>query len=279
MVAFFCLEPREIMEKESYDYLEINKKAWNSRVEDHMNSDFYDLESFINGNNPLKSVELELLGDIAGKTLLHLQCHFGMDTLALARLGANVTGLDFSSKAIEKARELCVKLQIPANFVCCDVYSKTEQFPGEYDLVFTSYGTIGWLPDLKKWAQVVYDSLKPGGKFVMVDFHPVVWMFDESFRELKYSYFNHDAIVETEAGSYAHKSGEEQKTIGWNHSLGEILGSLINTGLTIKHFEEHDFSPYPCFNKLEKDESGNYRISGLSGKIPMLYSIVCNKTK
>ncbi len=172
------------------DYLAINKNTWNTKTPVHLNSEFYGLEEFIKGKTSLKQIELDLLGEVKGKKILHLQCHFGQDTLSLARMGAEVTGVDFSDTAIKEANLLTQKINQSARFICCDVYSLPEHLDEEFDLVYTSYGTIGWLPDLNKWAQIIHRFLKPGGKFVFVEFHPVVWMFDDNFKEIKYNYFN-----------------------------------------------------------------------------------------
>lgn len=261
-------------------YIHINRKAWNNKTLAHLQSSFYDMDGFRAGQSSLKSIELELLGDIQGKTLLHLQCHFGQDTLSLCRMGAQVTGVDLSDRAIDTARELAAEMQLDARFICCDVYDLLQQTVELYDIVFTSYGTIGWLPDLKKWAQVIAKSLKPGGKFVMAEFHPVVWMFDNQFKEVGYHYFNTGEIVETEQGTYADRNAPiEQEYVCWNHSLGEVLQSLMDAGLTLQHFGELDYSPYNCFEGAEEYEPGKFRIQHLGNKIPMVFTIVAEKDK
>ncbi|RYZ82231.1 MAG: class I SAM-dependent methyltransferase, partial [Proteobacteria bacterium] len=131
------------------NYISLNKTLWNERTKHHLTSDFYDVDGFLNGNNPLNKIELELLGDLSGKSLLHLQCHFGQDTLSLARMGAHVTGVDLSDESIATARDFASKLSIEANFICCDLYELPQHLDGNFDVVFSSYGTIGWLPDLK----------------------------------------------------------------------------------------------------------------------------------
>src|SRR5690606_3899602 len=164
---------------DSMTYLDKNRALWNARVAAHVNSDFYDMAGFRAGKSSLKPPELRLLGDLSGKSVLHLQCHFGQDTLSLARMGAEVTGLDFSDEAIRTARALAEELQLPASFVCGDLYDAPALLQRQYDVVFTSYGVIGWLPDLNRWAEVVASCLKPGGRFVFAEFHPVVWMLDD----------------------------------------------------------------------------------------------------
>src|SRR5690606_5040157 len=167
--------------KAEEDYLAINKKSWNQRVQTHLDSEFYELPAFLKGKSSLNQIELDLLKDIKGKSILHLQCHFGQDSISLARMGAKVTAVDFSDKAIDAAKELCTKLGVDVNFLCSDIYELPHILDGQFDIVFTSYGTIGWLPDLQKWAKVVSHYLKNKGEFIFVEFHPVVWMFDDDF--------------------------------------------------------------------------------------------------
>ncbi len=260
------------------DYININKQTWNTKTEVHLTSDFYDVPSFLEGKSSLNSIEIALLGDVKGKKILHLQCHFGQDSLSLARLGATVTGVDFSEKAIEKAKEFTEKLHLDATFICCDLYDAPQFIAEQIDIVFTSYGTIGWLPDLDNWAALVSRFLKPNGKFVMADFHPVVWMFDNDFKEVFYSYFNVEPIYETETGSYAEREANiETHTISWNHSITDILNSLIGNGIEINSFQEYDYSPYNCFNESEEYEKGKYRIKHFQNKIPMVYAILGTK--
>jgi ubiquinone/menaquinone biosynthesis C-methylase UbiE len=221
---------------------------------------------------------LELLGDINGKSILHLQCHFGQDTISLSRLGASVTGVDLSDKAIESAKQLAKETNSDATFICCDIYDLLLHLDKQFDIVFTSYGTIGWLPDINKWANIVSMFLKPGGKFVFVEFHPVVWMFDDNFEKIDYRYFNTGAIIESESGTYADKQAKiSQEYVMWNHGLSEVMNSLIKNGLEINLLNEHDYSPYNCFNKTIEFEPRKYRIEHLEDKIPMVYSLVAFK--
>lgn len=265
------------MKKED-DYLSINKKAWNDKTEVHVNSDFYDMPSFLAGKSTLNDIELALLGDVTGKKILHLQCHFGQDTISFARMGADATGVDLSDKAIDTARGLSEQTGAPARFICSDVYSLHEQLNEEFDIVFTSYGTIGWLPDLEKWAWTVSRFLKPGGVFVFAEFHPVVWMFDPNFEKVAYRYFKTEAIIETELGTYADMSTPaEYEMITWNHSISEVVNNLIEVGLEINMLNEYDYSPYNCFRGTEEFEPGKYRIAHLKNDIPMVYAIKAAK--
>lgn len=260
------------------NYLEINRNSWNKKTEVHINSEFYNQDSFLKGQSSLNNIELELLGDVSGKKILHLQCHFGQDSISLSRLGAEVTGVDLSDKAVEKAKEIAAELQQTTQFICCDVYDLPNHLNEKFDIIFTSYGTIGWLPDLDKWAKVVSHFLKPKGKFVFVEFHPVVWMFDDNFEKIGYNYFNSEPIIESENGTYADKSADiSQENITWNHSLSEVFTSLLNNGLEISSFDEIDYSPYNCFSNTVEFESGKFRIKHLENKIPMVYSLVSKK--
>jgi SAM-dependent methyltransferase len=265
------------MEPET-DYLEKNRQLWNARTDVHLESEFYDLKSFLQGRSSLNEIELKLLGDLKGKTVLHLQCHFGQDSISLARLGAEVTGIDLSDAAIAKARELASQTGATAEFICSDVYDLPNHLDRKFDLVFTSYGTIGWLPDLDKWAKVVAHFLKPGGKFVFAEFHPVVWMFDNALENIAYSYFNREAIIETENGTYADQnSAIALESVGWNHDLGEVLGSLLKNNLELNSFEEFDYSPYNVFPNMTEAEPGKFRVAHLNGKIPLVYALTATR--
>lgn len=264
--------------KSENNYIEINRQSWNNRTDAHLKSEFYDLDGFRNGKTSLNTIELNLLGDIEGKTILHLQCHFGQDTISLSRLGANVTGVDLSDKAIESAIQIAIDTNSNAKFICCDIYDLPNHLDQKFDIVYTSYGTIGWLPDLDQWANVISKFLKPGGHFIFVEFHPVVWMFDDNFEKIAYRYFNSGATVETENGTYPDKKAPISQTyVMWNHGIGEVVNSLIKNGLTINTFDEFDYSPYNCFNKTIEFEQGKFRIVHLDNKIPMVYSLVTTK--
>ncbi|WP_342748456.1 class I SAM-dependent methyltransferase [Chitinophaga niastensis] len=206
---------------------------------------------------------------------MHLQCHFGQDTLSLARMGADVTGIDLSDTAIQQANDLTKQLQLEnkARFICCDLYSLPEHLQGTFDMVFTSYGTIGWLPDLDKWAHVINHFLKPGGHFIMADFHPAVWMFDDNFKEIKYNYFNTTTIIEETTGSYTDRGADlKSLSYSWNHPLSEIITALTDKGLQLQVFQEFDYSPYNCFNNTIEKE-GRFYIKGMEEKLPMVYAL------
>lgn len=270
------------MENEQH-YFDANKDSWNKRTAVHKDSDFYDLASFKKGKSSLNKIELEELGDVKGKTLLHLQCHFGMDTMSWAREGAIATGVDLSDEAIKLAKEINEELNLKANFINANIYDLTDAFKtppqegfGEagFDIVFTSYGTIGWLPNLDKWAEIVAHFLKPGGIFYIADFHPMLWTMDENFEKIKYNYFNTGVITEEISGSYTDRDAQIKSIEhGWNHPFSEIFNALIKHGLQIEQFNEFPFSPYNCFNNLEQGTDAMWRIKGMEEKMPMMYSI------
>lgn len=257
------------------DYAATNAALWNAKTAHHVASKFYDVQAFLDGAQTLKSVELDLLGDVRGKSVLHLQCHFGQDTLSLARLGAVVTGLDISGKAIEQATSLAAQLRLDARFVQSDVYAAVDTLrSGQFDVVFSTYGVIGWLPDMRRWARVVANCLKPGGSFVFAEFHPAVWMFDNDFIYVQYSYFNREPILEVETGTYADRDAAiSLPSITWNHSLADVLDALLGAGLRLETFREYDWSPYDCFAKTVEITPGRFQIKGMEGKLPMVYAL------
>ena len=163
-------------------------------------------------------------------------------------------------------------------FVCCDIYELPSFLDKKFDLVYTSYGTIGWLPDMDKWAAIVSQFLKPNGKFVFVEFHPVVWMFDADFTKVTYNYFNVEPIIEKETGTYAdNKAPIDLESVTWNHSISEVINSLLATNLEINSLNEYDYSPYNCFNETIEIHPNKFRIKHLNNNIPMLYSVVATK--
>jgi len=259
-------------------YFDENKRLWNQRTAVHKDSSFYDVTSFLQGKSSLNEIELRELGDIKGKKILHLQCHFGMDSLSLSRMGADVIGVDLSDAAIEEARKLNSKLSLKTKFVCCNVYDLKDHLAGEFDIVYTSYGVIGWLPDLNLWADIISHFIKPGGFFYMAEFHPVVWMLDEDFKEVKYYYHNQETIVMDAQGTYTDRYADIRgKEYSWNHSIAEVLNALLSKKLQLEFFNEYSYSPYPCFRNIIQGNDGNWRVKGFEDKIPMVYSLKASK--
>ena len=256
------------------NHFTINKTLWNTRTPIHAASDFYALADFKAGMSSLNEVELGELGNVKGKSMLHLQCHFGMDSLSWAREGARVTGVDFSETAIALAQTLSDELNLEVRFLAANVYDMKNQLYEQFDIVFTSYGVLCWLPDLEKWAETVAHFLKPGGTFLIVEFHPLASMIDFNTLEIKYSYFNDHAVVEVPQGTYA----DPEATIGleehtWNHSLDEILGALQAHRIHIASFREYPYSAYNCFPGLTQDARGRWRLAGSKLQLPLMFSV------
>jgi 2-polyprenyl-3-methyl-5-hydroxy-6-metoxy-1,4-benzoquinol methylase len=256
------------------DYLSVNRELWNARVPHHIASSFYDVPGFLEGKSSLNTIELELLGDVKGKRILHLQCHFGQDSISLARMGAHVTGVDLSDAALAEARSLAQRAGVDVRFIESDVYALPQVLNEKFDVVFTSYGTIGWLPDLNRWAEVVKTFLQPGGQFLLVEFHPTMWMMDNAFEKLTYSYFNVAPIIETETGTYAETGASVNKTaITWNHPISDVLTPLLARGLQLTHFQEFDYSPYNIFPDANEVAPGRFAIRGKEGLLPLVYAV------
>lgn len=249
------------MSKEHQNYFETNRETWNKKVAIHAKSNFYNVKDFLMGKSSLNIYELKGLEDVKGKSLLHLQCHFGQDTLSWARMGAVCTGIDISGEAVTLARKLNEQLNLSADFICCNVLNTSDHIQKEFDIIYTSYGVINWLPDLQPWATMIAERLKVGGVFYMVEFHPIVWMFDYN-REtsmMKYGYQQDEVIYEEYNGTYAQTDSKMvSKEYGWNHGLGEVISSLAQAGLRIEYLREHNASPYNILPDLIKIENGLY---------------------
>ena len=259
-------------------YTKANRINWDERVAIHMASECYALDSFKAGRCSLKSVELEELGDVSGKTLLHLQCHFGMDTLSWARRGAIVTGVDFSSQAIKQARALAAELNIKAQFICSDIYDLPQNLKGEFDIVFTSYGVLCWLGDLTQWANVIAHFLKAGGIFYIVDGHPIGNLFDDetdSHLSIRYSYFNTGPECYESEYTYTDGNARLKNTVSyeWMHSLGEIVNALIEAGLEIHFLHEFPFAFFKLLPWMSKGSDGWWRLPNEDNRIPFLFSL------
>lgn len=262
------------------DLVASNERLWNTWTRLHLDSNFYDMESFRQGRNPLSRIELEELGDVRGRSMVHLQCHFGQDTLAFARMGAHVTGVDFSRESIAWARRLSEELGLDARFECARVEDAARLLGGGYDLVFTSYGVLSWLPDLGPWATAIADLLLPGGDFYMVEFHPVLGMFDDDGREVSYPYLGSGEPMRfVEERTYAGAAHEPIEIYQWSHSLGEVITALASAGLRISQLREHDWSPFACYKFLVERSPGEYVMKEHPEGIPLLFSIKATKDR
>jgi len=261
-----------------------NRALWDEWTTLHSTS-AYDVASFKAGRNRIAAHELEEIGDVSGLSLLHLQCHFGLETLSWARLGATVTGVDFSPRAIDVARALADELAIPARFVESDVYRLPEVLDGTFDLVYTANGVLGWLPDVGRWGEVVARFVRPGGRFYILEAHPVVQvMADEGVGpgelRLAYPYWEHaDPIAVSTQGSYADRSAhvETPMEYGWDHALGEIVTALAGAGLRIEQLREYPFLNWEA-SFLVPAPDGTYRLpADAAGELPLMFSILATK--
>jgi SAM-dependent methyltransferase len=266
-------------------YIDANRKMWDEFTKFHFRAEneFYSVKAFLDGKTTLKQYELDEMGNVEGKQLLHLQCHFGLDTLSWAREGATVTGIDFSGEAIRLARILTEKAQLTARFIQTNLYKLPQVLTEKFDIVYTSIGVLCWLNDLRTWAEIIAHFLKPSGFFYIADGHPFKNMFDNDHPEelqLMYNYFHNPVPMEFIAeGSYASDAHHMNplKEYEWEHSLSEIINSLIQAGLKIDFFNEYPFNIDKEFEFSEKDSEGYYRLKNQKVEIPLLFTLKASK--
>ena len=264
-----------------------NQRLWDAWTAIHAAGEFYDLEGFRAGGIRLEDHEIAAVGDVTGRRLLHLQCHFGLDTLSWARLGAIVTGADFSPAAIRLATELAADLGFAdARFVESNVYDLPDRLEGTFDVVYTSRGVLGWLPDIRGWARVVAHFLAPGGTFFITEIHPVAQAFEnEGVRpgelRLAYPYWEHrDPLIFDVTGSYADPTADvgEQKEHGWDHGLGEIVTALIDAGLRIDSLVEHPSLAWKAdFLVPDPADPDRYVLPPGPGELPLMFSLTASR--
>ena len=266
------------------EYFEANRRNWDERVPIHEASAFYDMASFREGLSSLWPEDVEAVGDVTGKTMLHLQCHFGQDTLSWARLGARVTGLDFSGEAIRAARRIAAELELGAEFVEANVYDAVEALGGQqFDVVFTGVGAIVWLPDLTRWAEIVAALLHPGGVFFIREGHPFAHVFDDEADNLqiRYRYFRGPEPDRwEEAGTYADTAAETHENVSyeWSHTLGQIVTALAQAGLVIEFLHESDVVPWKQFPfMVEGEEPGTWVLPEHRASVPLQFSLRARK--
>lgn len=274
--------------EENRKYMDVNRQRWDEMAEVHSKESSYNLEDFRAGKSVLNWLERELLGDLSNQKVLHLQCHFGLDTISLLRVGAaEVVGVDYSESAIRIARELAAEFGANARFVHSNIMDLAENFDEDesFDWVFTSYGTIVWLPDLRPWARAIAKFLKPGGKFLIIDSHPFSHVFDDETSEPRleavYRYFDREAPEHYKvSGSYAtaHEFAINEEYI-WTHSLQSIFAALLAEDLQIEEFREYPTINWQMFPFLEKAEDGWYHFPNdwKQSVIPLCFALVVRK--
>jgi SAM-dependent methyltransferase len=258
---------------------------WDERVAVHRadRTGFYSVEDFLAGGDSLGPIEAGEIGDVAGKRLLHLQCHFGLDTLSLARRGAEVTGIDFSPAAIIAARELAAQAGLAARFAECDVYDARTAIAGTFDIVYVTWGAIGWLPDIRRWTALVADFLAPGGFLYLAESHPIALLLQHEGGRLYCHYPWRSAadepIVEDTVTTY---TGDETqlthtRSYSWNHAFSDILGGLIDHGLRLDYLHEHETVPWKIFPNAVEADDGMFRLPDGYPRIPLSFSLRASK--
>ena len=256
------------------DFIETNRGLWNQWTPLHERSAFYDVEAFKAGRSSLNALELSELGPVEGRSLLHLQCHFGQDTLSWARLGARVTGVDLSDEAITLARRLAGELGIEARFLRANVYDLPALLDERFDIVYTSYGVLPWLPDIRRWAEVVARHLRPGGTFYLVEFHPAATMLDPTGTRVVYPYASPEPLPIEEQGSYADPSAPVRHlSYQWAHSLGDVVTALVDAGLRLEFLRENAYSSYGVFAFAREAAPGVWRAAPGAAQVPLMFSV------
>jgi SAM-dependent methyltransferase len=262
--------------KDQSSWRELNRAMWNEKTPSHLISPLYDVAGFKAGRLSLRPHEVADLGDVAGKDLIHLQCHIGLDTLSWARLGARVLGLDFSEASVRAATALARDIRVDARFVASDVYDAPAAVGFRtFDIVYTGVGALCWLPDMERWARVVRDLLRPGGQLYLFEFHPVTWVFDGDRRdviEIRDDYFTPPDGYRGGAATYADASiPENALTVQWNHSLGEVVTALSAAGLRIESLRELDRDVLCRWDVMEPTADGMYRLPANRASLPLMY--------
>jgi len=267
--------------------MDSNRDHWDEATDIHARGNVYGIEDFKAGRCQLHRIEVEELGDVTGKTLLHLQCHFGLSTLSWARRGAVVTGVDFSPKAIALARALAAELGIDARFVESNVYDLPAALSGRFDVVFCSYGVLCWLSDLTRWAEIVARYLAPGGIFYIAEAHPFIRVFPmdnditDGSTELRpyFSYFHDPAGTrwepDTDYADEASRYTTPEHT--WQHSMGDIVNALVAAGLRIDFLHEFPYCVWKVVAFTEPAEGDGWRLPSRFPRLPMMFSIKATK--
>jgi len=259
----------------------VNRRNWDDRARVHGQDRYYDVAGFLAGASPLRTLERRLCEDVAGRDLLHLQCHFGLDTLGWVRLGARAVGLDFSPVAITRARELAREAGLPATFVCADVLAPPADLAGRFDLVVATYGVLCWIGAMDRWARTAANALRPGGRLVLVDGHPLMQMFDR--RDplvLDFPYGDDGPHRFAGVGTYADPQAvlAHPETVQWAHSVGEIVTALCRAGLRVVEVAEHlDSEADERPGVLVAGDDGRWRLPVAGQNLPVLLSVVAVK--
>jgi len=265
------------------EYLRLNRAWWDERAPIHAEGDFYDLEGFVAGHDTLLPFEPEAIGDVDGLDLVHLQCHMGMDTLSWARRGARVTGLDFSAPAIETARALAERIGVEARFEVADVYDAVEVLGETYDITYQSLGSLNWHPDIARWAGILHALTRPGGRYCLLEGHPMSWLLDDAGEKVEHPYFFTPGgqRISDDGGTYADMSAEtvNNDTIEFSHTLSDVIQALIDAGFVLEQFAEHPFTVFEMWPWLEERDGQTKTWWPPDGRptLPMMYSLIARR--
>ena len=257
-----------------------NRANWTERVAIHLGSHFYDLDGWLRDKPGPSQRDVEALGDVTGLRLLHLQCHFGLDTLAWARAGAQVTGLDFAPTAVAAARDIAQRAGLDgrAEFVCADVYDAVDALgQAEFDIVYVSPGALCWLPSVEPWAAQVGALVTPGGHLYLHDLHPLAWALADDRPELIRSYFEEaEPLVDDSGYTYTCSDGPmvSKRQYEWNHGIGEIVSALVRHGLRLEWLVEHDWTGWPRFPWLVQTAEGTWSAPPNAPRLPLSFSLL-----
>jgi SAM-dependent methyltransferase len=264
--------------------LAANRANWDERTGLHLRSRFYDVERWLRERPTPRAYEAEALGDVAGLRLLHLQCHFGLDTLTWAGAGAEVTGLDFSAAAIDAARELAERAGLGgrATFVCADVYDAVDALRHtRFDVVYVSLGALTWLPSVDRWAEQVGALVAPGGRFYLHDGHPLAWALADDGLSIEHTYFEEtEPFIDESGETYtdADRLLVHERTYEWNHSIGEIVTALVRHGLRLERLIEHDWTVWPRFPWLVAEPDGRWSTPPDMARVPLSFSLLASRS-
>ena len=258
-----------------------NQAHWDEIAPIHLKS--YGIEGLLAGISRIDAIQKKELYPIHGKSLIHLQCHIGTDTLSLALDGATITGVDFSAQSIAIAKELAAQTEIPAEFLESNVLDLKTRFSTKYDIVYTSKGVLGWISDIEKWAQTISFLLKEGGVFYIMEIHPASCLFDDTREgdpQIKYSYFhrNEPLHFDDESPDYSDRSYvPKNKTYEWMWSLSDVMNALIRNGLRIEMMNEYDVSFYPALPGMVKTGDGWWMLKKYQGMLPLTFTLLARK--
>ncbi|WP_030672954.1 bifunctional 2-polyprenyl-6-hydroxyphenol methylase/3-demethylubiquinol 3-O-methyltransferase UbiG [Streptomyces rimosus] len=268
------------------DWRAANRAMWDERVPLHLASDYYDQDGFLRSRDVIRGFEAVEVGDVTGRTLLHLQCHIGQDTLSWVHRGAaHAVGLDFSEPAVEAARATAAELGIGpdrATFLAADVYEAAEAVaaaetaPDTYDIVYTGIGSLCWLPDIRRWAETAAALVAPGGFLYLAEFHPLTdALDDESGSRVAHDYFSRDAWVDESPGTYTDFAAPtvHNRRVEWQHTLGDVVSALAAAGLRLEFLHEHDMTMFQRFGSLSRGDDGFYRLPAGRPRVPLMYSL------